>query len=75
MVDKSITLYAIVVHSVRTILIDQHGQVIAYSNISNPTDDDLRELASDTYPHVKASDWMVRWSKQREQYCIEYIPY
>lgn len=72
---KALTLYAIVVKSVRTILINEHGQVVAYSPISNPTDDDLRALAHETFPEYPAGDWMVKWSNEREQYKITYIPY
>lgn len=72
---KALTLYAIVVKSVRTILINEHGQVVAYSPISNPTDDDLRALAHETFPEYPAGDWMVKWSNEREQYKVEYIPY
>lgn len=72
---KALTLYAIVVQSVRTILIDQHGQVVAYSPISNPTEEDLQALAHDTFPQYPAGDFVVKWDRAREQYRVEYIPY
>jgi len=72
--NKAITLYALV-HSVRTILIDENGQVVAYSPISNPSEFDLQALAHQTYPAIAAADFVVTWVKERECYKIFYLPY